>query len=370
MTELSTARTDSIEARRGNGFTRYDGNLSHTTGLPDYAHEDRGVSPTALESYATCPHRYFIQRLLRVQPLEHPEEIIQISAADKGTLIHESMDQLIKEAEATGSLPSYGEPWTAHHRTRLQEIAAQSADEFVARGLTGHERLWEPERTRIFIELDRMLSDDNEWRASRDAAVIGSELTFGKDGFDPVVIKLPDGEVRMLGSADKVDRTRDGVLLVTDIKSGKADKFKVLEDDPVAAGTKLQLPVYAYAAKERHGGDDVEAMYWFVLREAGKRIPITLTPEVEQTYVDTVATLVSGIADGLFPGKPSEQAGFMYVDCEYCTPDGIGHDEARARYIAKRKDPTLESLIRLVDPDALAELEPLVEPVATNGGDQ
>ena len=37
-------------------FTRFDGNLSGVDGLPDYAAGVRLISPTALESYADCPH--------------------------------------------------------------------------------------------------------------------------------------------------------------------------------------------------------------------------------------------------------------------------------------------------------------------------
>ena len=53
-------------------------------------------------------------------------------------------------------------------------------------------------------------------------------------GFAPVAVEVPRGRVLMVGSADKVDQTRDGVLLVTDIKTGSARTFTVLNDDPVA----------------------------------------------------------------------------------------------------------------------------------------
>ena len=342
-----------IGARDTDGFTRFDGNLSHVSGLPDFAHDDRVVSPTSLEAYAICPHRYFVQKLLHVEPLEQPEEVIQISAMEVGNLIHESMDALISECAEAGTLPSYGEPWSDAQRRRLQEIATEKAVEFAARGVTGHPRLWEADRAQVLVDLDRMLDDDSRWRATRDAAVVRSELAFGREGAEAVAIKLSDGEVRMRGSADKVDKTRDGVLLVTDIKSGKADKFKALADDPVAAGTKLQLPVYAYAARQLLAGDEVEAMYWFVRRDAGKRIEVKLDDDVQKRYAETLATLVSSIANGLFPGKPSEKPGYVYVDCEFCTPGGLGHDQARARYERKRQDPLLEPLIRLVDPGAL-----------------
>ena len=80
-----------------------------------------------------------------------------------------------------------------------------------------------------------------------------------------------------------------------------------------------------------HSDDD-----WFVRRDAGKRIEVKLDDDVQKRYVETLATLVSSIASGFFPGKPSEKPRYMYVDCEFCTPGGLGHDQARARYERKR----------------------------------
>ena len=340
-----------LDARDADDFTRFDGNLGQVEGLPDYAHSDRAISPTSLETFADCPHQYFVKKLLRVEPLEHPEEVITISAMEIGNLIHESMDLLISECKEAGTLPSYGAPWTLAHRTRLREIATVKADEFAAKGVTGHPRLWAPELLRILVELDRMLDDDDTWRAQRDAAVVHSELAFGLCGNPPVVIDLAEGAVRMLGSADKVDRTRDGVLLVTDIKSGSDKKYEGLKTDPIAKGTRLQLPVYAYAAQQILGGDQVEAQYWFVRgRAAFKRIPVKLDDDVQKTYAEAVSTLVTSIKHGLFVARPTEKADYKFVTCEYCTPGGLGHEEARKRYERKRAAPTLAPLIDLVDP--------------------
>ncbi|MGH1565740.1 PD-(D/E)XK nuclease family protein [Mumia sp. DW29H23] len=346
-----------IDARASAGFTRFDGNLAGAEGLPDYAHGDRVVSPTALEAYARCPFAYFVERLLGVAPLEQPEEIISISAAEIGTLVHGALDQLITESAAAATLPSYAEPWSAAHHRRLQELVTVRATNLVERGLTGHRRLWEAELQALRTVVARMLEDDDAFRAARDAEVVRSELEFGTgDDPDPIEITLPDGRLLMRGSADKVDRTRDGVLLVTDVKTGRADAFRVLKDDPVAAGTKLQLPVYAHAARERVAdkpSTGVEAMYWFVRRNAGERIPVTLDDALEATYAQTLQTLVDGIAAGAFVARPSAQPAYGYVECEFCTPGGLGHKEARRRYEDKRGDAALRELVRLVDPEAL-----------------
>ncbi len=340
-----------IRARAGERFTRFDGNLGGIEGLPDYADGTHAVSPTALEGYARCPHAYFLGRLLGVEPVEQPEDVVTISAADIGNIVHYSVEQFI--SSFADSLPRDGEPWTPEQRARLAEIASSQADDFRRRGLTGHPRLWEAERSRLLAQVESMIDDEDAWRARRGTSVVASEMPFGIRGAEPVQVSIPSGAVSMRGSADRVDRDADGSLWVTDIKTGKADDFKAIStDDPTLGGTKLQLPVYAHAARARYGGDgaEVAAQYWFVRRDAGTRVELPLTEEVESAYARALDVLVRSIAAGLFPPKPPEVADFGWVQCPYCNPDGIGHSENRERWERKRADPVLRELITLIDP--------------------
>lgn len=344
-----------IRARATSDFTRYDGNLAGVDGLPDYVVDEQAVSPTALEGYASCPHGYFVERLLRVRQLEQPEEVVTISPLDIGTLIHESLDELI--TEFADDLPAGGAPWTAQQRARLLEIATAKAEQFRERGLTGHPRLWAGERRRIMRDVEWLLEDDDRWRAERGALVLTSELPFGMAGAPAVEIALDGGRIRMRGSADKVDRAADGTIIVTDIKTGSASSFKeITQDDPTAGGSKLQLPVYAYAARERFGNAStpVEAAYWFVRKSRGKRIVVDLKPEVEQAYVHALSVLVRSIAAGLFPARSPDGPDFAYVQCEYCNPDGIGYGDGRDRWERKRLDPALREYVALVEPEVVA----------------
>lgn len=342
-----------IRARNSDAFTRYDGNLTGVDGLPNYAVDDRAISPTALEAYAECPHGFFIERLLGVQPLEQPEDIIEISPLDIGNLIHGSVEQLI--TEFAHELPGPGQPWSPAQHARLVEIAAAKADEFRDRGLTGHPRLWERERARVFGDVSWLLADDDMWRADNHARVVASEMPFGIRGAAPVEVPIEGGRVRMRGSADRVDAGLDGTLYVTDIKTGGRSRFKdISQDEPLVDGTKLQLPVYAYAARERFGDATtrVSAAYWFVRKDRG-RITVDLTPAVEDAYSRTLAVLVRSIAAGLFPAKAPEKPDFSWVQCAYCNPDSIGHADTRERWDRKRHDPALHELVELIEPDAL-----------------
>ena len=170
-----------------------------------------------------------------------------------------------------------------------------------------------------------------------------------------MTLVLSEGaRVRFRGSADKVDQARDGTLLVTDVKTGSQRTFRGIgEDDPVAHGEKLQLPVYAMAARAAHGDEftPARAMYWFVRKDRG-RIELPLTPSVQARYAATVAVLVSSMAAGAFPARAPKDADFKWVQCPYCNPDGLGHGAVRERWERKRLAPELETYTRLVEPDA------------------
>jgi ATP-dependent helicase/nuclease subunit B len=351
-----TASLAMSDARASEQFTRFDGNLAGAAGLPNFADGTRKVSPTRLERYAVCPHEYFVRRMLNVEPVEAPEEQIEINVLDIGNLIHESFDELISECSDQGELPGYGDPWTDLQRQRLQEIGAAKADNYKAAGLTGHQTLWMRTRASLLATLSWMLTDDERWRAGQGARVLASELTFGLGDHPEVLIQVDGGELRFQGSADKVDQRRDGTLLVTDLKSGSAWTFKKLSaDNPVEGGEKLQLPVYAHAARARFGDSDtpVEAMYWFVRKDRGKRVQMPLTDVVEQTYAETVGLIAKSIANGVFPQRAPVDPDFRWVQCPYCNPDGLGHAAVRSRWEAMRLGPALRDYTELVEPEAL-----------------
>jgi RecB family exonuclease len=341
-----------LSARAGDEFTRFDGNLAGAEGLPDLLAGEQVTSSTTLESYAACPHSYFVQRMLRVEPVEEPDSVVEISPTDIGLFVHEVLDALI--SEHADDLPGFGQPWTDEQRRRLLEIARATAETYERTGRTGHARLWRRSLDRILAVLDWMLLDDDAWRRDNDAKVLASEMPFGMKGRPPVSVPVPGGRILMRGSADKVDVSTDGSLYVTDVKTGSRTKFAGIDQgDPTVGGTKLQLPVYAMAARERYGDIDtkVSAAYWFVRKDRG-RLPLELTPEVESEHAAALATIARSMAAGIFPTRAPEEPDFAWVKCPYCNPDGMGHAERRRQWESKRADPALAEYVGLVEPGA------------------
>lgn len=336
---------------------RFDGLIGRDADRSSPFSQDQAIAPTRLEEFARCPHSYFVQRILRVQPIEDPESIVELSSLDLGTFIHECFDKLISESAAAGTLPGYGEPWSDAARERLQDITDERAAALVNTGRAGHPRLWEQSLIHLKATLARMLDVDDVHRATRDLEVVGSEVRFGFDDDTAVELDVPGGRIRLKGSADKVDRRSDGALVVTDIKTGKAGYYKGIgEDDPVLDGTRLQLPAYGYGVRMLHGDDQtpVEAEYWFVTDDDGTtRIPLPLTENVDARYRETLGILARAIEDGAFPHRPPKDDDFSWVQCGFCNPDGLGYGEVRARWEHLRETPPLRDLVGLIEPASL-----------------
>ncbi len=317
-------------ARGGTAFTRFDGNLAHLAGRVraiSPAAEGRVTSPTRLQTWAICPHAYFMQTVLHVQSVERPEDIMQLAPIDRGSLVHDVLDRFLDEARSRADA---GRPWLDHDRARLREIAEEVSAAVQARGLTGRRLLWHRDRRLIFAELDAFLDADEKYRADGGAQTLATELAFGMPDEEGLAVEVPLGDgrvVRVRGKADRVDRRADGQLVVIDYKTGSEKPYTSLSHaDPLTAGTHLQLPVYAYAARAAYGAPDtaVAAYYWFVGRGKNKRFGYDVDGEVDVAFETTLRTIVDGIEGGVYPMWPTEPAPSPFTPCEFCDPDRMG----------------------------------------------
>jgi ATP-dependent helicase/nuclease subunit B len=351
-----------IRARRSPAFTRFDGNLAGV-GVP--SPHDSVVSSTRLEGWAKCPFAYLAERLLEVAPVEDPAQQLEMSALVRGSLVHEVLEQFITEvvARPPERQPAPDQPWSADDHARIRRIAQQLCDEYEGRGLTGRPVFWRRDRAQIVALAERFLFDDDAKRRAAGSRPLAAEHTFGfGDGAPPVEITLDDGRVlRFRGSADRIDATDDGGLVVLDYKTGRADDYRRLSaDNPDDGGTRLQLVVYAQAARAFAGRPDapVTSEYWFVSDRGGfARLGYTVDDKVLAQVTTTLGTIVAGIERGAFPAHPIESFP-PYVPCSYCDPDGMGVAELRRGWQAMRDDPAVAAYADLVEPREVVEVAP------------
>ncbi|MCB1038046.1 MAG: PD-(D/E)XK nuclease family protein, partial [Acidimicrobiales bacterium] len=258
------AGVETVDARWSDRITRFDGNLS---GLPIPSPVERGTSATSLEAWAKCPHGYLVRHLLRAEPVEAPEDVLQISPLHKGNLVHHVLDSFLAEAIAAGRVPAPGRPWTDADHQRLDEIATEVCDEYEAEGLTGRPLFWQRDRAKVLADLHRFLHEDHRHRATTGSRPVATELPFGFGAAEPLAFPLEDGRtVPLRGKADRVDIDAEGRLHVLDYKTGSTTPYKGLsEADPHQAGRRLQLAVYGLAARQHAHAPDapVRAEYWF-----------------------------------------------------------------------------------------------------------
>jgi len=316
----------------------------------------RPHSAGALQDWATCPYRYFLGRVLRIEERDDPRDDLQITALDKGSLIHDILDQFFRQATAQ---PASGTRWSTDERKRLEAIANRTLDEAHQQGLTGRELLWCRERQRILDDLRTLLEQDDEHRNRFHAVQVDSELVFGDlpGSKSPVGFRLDGGDILQLrGIIDRIDRSTTGDrLTVIDYKTGsERPKLSQLRDDPVVGGRYLQLPIYALAARRVHGLADeatVGSAYWFISDRAGfKYNPVDWDPENTERFERAINLIVENIRQGRFPANPgTDDHRDPGSSCRYCSFDAICPVDRSARWKQTRRDPALAEYLELAE---------------------
>ncbi|MEX2254778.1 MAG: PD-(D/E)XK nuclease family protein, partial [Acidimicrobiia bacterium] len=349
-------------ARASSEASAFEGFLGASPSLaPGVA---RPTSPTALQDWASCPFRYFLARVLRLRDVPRPEETQTISALDEGTLIHDVLEEFLRDSPA---LTDPETRWTSADRARLTTLVDAKCDEAEARGITGRRVPWILARRRIVRTAARFLATDEYVRHRYGVvpAPDGLERAFGDDGEPPVEVDLGDGRsVRFRGRIDRVDRAPGGKLAVVyDYKTGGSRRYEGSADDPVDAGKALQLPVYALAARAREGTDDAIAAYWFTRFDLDDALLEVSLVEAEERFVDVVGTIVDGAGRGCFPAVPGDRAWNHIVQrevwetCRFCDFDRLCPVDRGTAWGRIRDDEAAAPFRALELPDEVPELD-------------
>lgn len=350
--QAAAAAVTATRARASASLTRFDGNLSGAS-LPDPT-AGRPIAPTALEAWTCCPHAYFLRYVLGVSEVEDPEEVVRISAAEKGTVLHRALESWLQEQIETG-VPTPAQPWPPAARARLRHHAEAACARAAAEGVTGYPLLWEQDKAALVADLDAFLDADDARRAEGSLTPVGTELPFGMGEIPPVHLDLGDGlRLALRGKADRVDETPVG-LVACDYKSGGAGPYDRLgADNPTRDGSRFQLPTYALAAAAaypRAGGSRLRAEYWFTSRRARfARVGYEVDDEVLARTAADMRVVVDGIRGGVFPARPPAAS----WGCPSC--DQTGDAVVERAWAAKAGDPLLADLRGLLglDPESAA----------------
>lgn len=318
------------------------------------------ISPTALETFAACPFRYYLGYVLRVGEVERPEEAETIAAKDLGTIVHDALERFFKEMSSRIDPMA---PWSPGERERLAVIAREECDLAERKGLTGRELAWAAQKARILRDLDRFLDYDNAFRAETGFSFDSAELVFddrerqtGGRQVPAVRYRVDDDTVvAFRGRIDRIDRRADSSVIVTDYKTGGTSRYRSLSEtnpfDKLGSGKHLQLPVYALAAKELAGDAPVSAQYWFVSERARfERMPVALDAPTEEAFREIVSRFLRAIRSGHFPPVPGDEDRETWKNCQYCPYDSVCPSSHRLELWNQWKaDDSLVEFVELAD---------------------
>jgi RecB family exonuclease len=339
---------DGARARFADRYSAWDGALSPVAldAIGVLMSADKPMSATSLESYATCPQRFMLEKLLRVRGVAEPEQVVRIDALSRGSVIHRIFERFYEEWEGPGPAPL-----AAEAEQRMREIAGEECDHARDRGETGYPAMWEADRVEMIEDCVVWLGYERADALTRELPLVAVEARFGqrmtgeKSGTlsqsEPIEIPLDSGVLRLHGRIDRVNwDPKRSSFRVVDYKTGKKYTEKPGE---LQGGRMLQLPLYVLAAAQLLGIDPTAgaAAYVYPTRRGDFQTVDWKPEDLAARRGEVLALLnaiVNSVRDGDFLIAPAPNA------CEWCDFKGICVGSSGGYAEGKAADPRLERL--------------------------
>jgi len=241
-------------------------------------------SASALEELARCPYRYFLRRVIHLDPPEEPEEALALSPAEIGEIAHDILRRLGRDAAA-------GKGWGD-----VETAAKRSVDRFARENPTGLPGLFRIRCRGVERDVARLA----EWERRREVERPGWRVDRVEEAFSlPAAPLLP----ALRGRIDRIDRGPGGEARVIDYKYRDPARGEI-PPDWIRHGLSHQVPVYlAFAASLSPAPSAVSAAFYFLRNEFG----VEEAPgwdEIGGEWAAAVAGWLSLAAAGAFPPLP------------------------------------------------------------------
>jgi RecB family exonuclease len=206
-------------------------------------------SASRLESYLTCAFQFFGGYGLRLREVE--DEHLEADAATRGTVVHEILEEALKPLVEQGRalVPDTLDAaiaWVHEHGRTLWDDAPR-------RYMFGRAALWRLQWETVVEEIESLLR-----REAAANAALGVERVEGLElRIDTPMpgLSLP---MPLNGKIDRVDRG-PGFVQIVDYKSGRR-----ISESHVRDGRRIQLQLYAIAAREQLGAERLVARYAYL----------------------------------------------------------------------------------------------------------
>lgn len=301
----------------------------------------RSYSPTALQNFAACPYRFFLQAIHRLEPREEPEAIETIDPLTRGGLFAEVQYEILSALREIGALPVTPENLDDAFELleeRLDEVAARWHDDLAP----AIERVWRDGIDSIRADLREWLrrsaNDPENWRPE------WFELGFGLSDriqADPRSSAAPveiEGGLRLRGSIDLLERDPAGRIRVTDHKTGKVRAAKNF----VIGGGKTLQPIFYALAAEQVLKEPIYAgrLYYCTATGGYEERVVELDDRARNSARDFVAIVKEALEAGFLPAAPDSR------ECDWCDYKRVcgPYEERRAGMKPKTRLASLKKL--------------------------
>ena len=254
-------------------------------------------SASRLETYGTCPQMFYVKTVLDLETTAPPS--LGLDIAQMGSILHKVLEEVYRTADNPEEVDTL--------LARLPEIAkavfATAPQDFGFRP----SELWELEQDQFIAMLETTIVALG--KTSEGWIPMAYEQAFGIQDTPPLVVELDGEKVLLRGLIDRIDKDANGNLRVVDYKTGSTHLTK----EDLTHGRRLQLPLYALAAKESLKlGQPIEGMYWKIkAADAGSLKLSTFTSDsgegidaAIQTAKGHLTRILKGIRTGDFPPIP------------------------------------------------------------------
>ncbi|WP_170864898.1 PD-(D/E)XK nuclease family protein [Halogranum amylolyticum] len=370
-----TDGTDAVTTRLMNGtacaaargtpsITDYDGQLDSRTVETHYG-TDTAYSPSAIETYAGCGFKFYLQRVLDIA--EPDEHTLEADHLERGRFIHAILERYYQEAQSTPGTPV--DP-TVRREDDLLTVANDVLSEYTAYGTAFHDGwlrqvfagLGDPEQNEYYETptgfgeyglLVTFLDEETSGKTTGQPAYLEGRIGRRRSGDRTVLteepVTLPGSDVTIQGQLDRIDlvpETDPTEAVVYDYKTGSS----MPSTTETFEGLRFQLPLYAHlietlvddietvggayyqtspptdVTKRGIIGSKAKASHTYggpaPIRYHSQSLPATHRGDadsfrtfIEETVVENVEAVVDGIQQGSY--QPTVLAP-SYPNCEHC----------------------------------------------------
>jgi ATP-dependent helicase/nuclease subunit B len=296
--------------------------------LPEYWQHvfQRGLSPTALETYARCPFQFFSRHVLGLERLDRPEEISGPSPANYGELGHAILNgvyrALIEQSYFDGKAAAIDLDLT------LATVARQVFAEYENRNPVGYALAWECLKEQLTQLIRQVIARDLQEMAASGFAPVSLETDMKEQLPPDWPEPLKGATIR--GRMDRIDSDPESNRLrVIDYKfkfgANPTAQDKNL-DRAALRGERLQPPFYALLGRRwasgridhQPTGAGVDASFYYIAARwpDGPLVTTTFTGDNLAGKVGAeIKKTIAYLADGVRHGRFFIQRG---AHCQHC----------------------------------------------------